>query len=80
MLAFPKQPEQLIKHKIIICSFKNYELVKNKFKTKKVFADMHCDDKFAIYIRKYPRGVFNIKVSDWSIWVPSEFPYFKKWH
>lgn len=46
----------------------------------KVIPDMHCDDEFATYIRKYPRGIFNIRIDDWSIWVPHEYPYFKKWH
>lgn len=65
-------------HKLIICSHKNFKKVSERFKTKKVIADIYCDDKFATYIRKYPRGVFNIKVDDWSVWVPSEFPYFEK--
>jgi hypothetical protein len=69
----------MIKHKLIICSYKNLERVSNKFKTKKVVADIHCDDKFAAYIRKCPRGIFNIKIDDWSIWIPEVYPYFKKW-
>jgi hypothetical protein len=69
----------IFEHKLIICSPKNFERVSNKFKTKKFVVDIHCEDEFAAYIRKYPRGIFNIKVEDWSIWKPAEFPYFKKW-
>lgn len=70
----------MLEHKLIICSPKNLKKVTSKFPTKKVVADIYCDDEFAVYVRKYPRGVFNIKIDDWSIWVPllSEFPYFKK--
>lgn len=68
-----------IKHKLIICSYKNFERVQAKFKNKIVIANSYCDDKFAYYIRKYPRGIFNIKVEDWSIWKPAQFPYFYKW-
>jgi len=71
--------EHKLEHKLIICSPKNFKLVSERFKTKKVVFDSHCCDKFCTYIRKYPRGVFNIKVEDWSIWKPVEFPYFKKW-
>lgn len=71
--------ESGLEHKLIICSYRNLTKVQEKFPTKKVIADMHCDDKFAAYIRKYPRGIFSIKISDWSIWKPGDFPYFKKW-
>lgn len=69
----------MMEHKLIVCSYKNLKRVTEKFPNKKVVADPHCDDKFAAYIRKYPRGIFNIKVDDWSIWKPDEFPYFIKW-
>jgi hypothetical protein len=76
MIKFREDP---IKHKLIICSYKNFERVKAKFPNKTVVADKHCDNKFAAYIRKYPRGIFNIKVDDWSIWKPAKFPYFIIW-
>ena len=69
----------MLEHKLIICSFRNFEKVKKKFPNKKVIADKHCNDIFITYVRKYPRGIFNIRVEDWSIWIPSEFPYFVKW-
>jgi hypothetical protein len=69
----------MLEHKLIICSPYNFETVSEKFPSKKVIADIHCDNTFAIYIRKYPKGIFNIRVSDWTIWKPFSFPYFKKW-
>lgn len=70
---------KILEHKLIICSYKNLSIVTTKFPNKKVVADIHCGDIFCTYIRKYPKGVFNIKVKDWSIWVPHEFPYFRRW-
>lgn len=69
----------LFTHKTIYCSYRNLARVSEKFLTKTVEADIHCDDKFCYYIRAGKRGIFAIRVVDWSIWKPGEFAILKKW-
>lgn len=69
---------KIFNHKTIYCSYANFEKVKKKFPNKTVVPTQYCCEKFCTYIKKYPRGVFNIKIEDWSIWTPAEFPYFIK--
>ncbi len=69
-----------LQHGLLVCCYRDYEFCITRWPKRKVVADAYCDDDSIYYIRKYPNGIFKVKRSDLSIWVPYEFPYFRRWH
>ena len=63
-------------HRAILVSPKNFDFVKSRYPTRRVEVCIYCDDKFFVVMRKFSKGTIQVRVSDLSIWVPGEYPFF----
>lgn len=69
----------MIPHKLIICAPKNANELQKRYPNKTVVSEIYAKNDQFIFARKYPKGVFMVKMNDWSVWLPAEFPYFRKY-
>lgn len=63
----------------IFCAYKDAQMLQARYPKRKVLPSMYCPNGEFVVMRKFPFGVFRVKIDDWSVWVPSEFPYFVRW-
>jgi hypothetical protein len=55
-------------HRCIVVSPKNYDFVKNRYPNRKIEVSPYCEDKWFYVFRKYPHGIFGVKIDDLSVW------------
>lgn len=65
--------------KIIICSYKNFDMLRAKYPKRKIEPTYFCENERFYVARIKKRGVFSVHLSDFSIWVPGNPPYFIKY-
>lgn len=63
---------------LIICAPCNYNLVKSRWPKRKIEVSFMSPNDFIHVIRAKKKGVFSVSVSDFSIWIPAVYPFFKK--
>jgi hypothetical protein len=62
----------------IVCHPKDFPMLASRYPNRMVEISSYCKDGQFIVLRPGQKGVISVRISDFSVWVPGEFPYFVK--
>ncbi len=65
-------------NRTIVCAPKNYDELVKRYPKRNIELSSYTTNDWFIVMRANQKGIFAVRMSDYTVWVYSEYPYFKK--